>query len=67
MVTSANAIETAMMGLLSQPEVHLRHACAAKKRVSESFSASKVAEAYECIYSGILRGSGGLCDQRLTA
>ena len=66
-VTSEDAIAAAMLELLSQPEVHRRYARAAKKRVDESFTASKVAAAYECIYSDILHNAEDIREQRLTA
>lgn len=63
-VTSAAAIEEAMLDLLDTPERYRGVAAAARARVRDHFTPAKVADAYEVIYRGIAgrRGSGhGVC------
>lgn len=52
-VTSAPAIEQAMLDLLDAPERYRRLAAAARTRVHDHFTPAKVAEAYESIYREI--------------
>lgn len=59
-VTSAAAIEQAMLDLLDTPERYRGFAEAARARVRDHFTPAKVADAYEAIYRGIAgRGESG--------
>lgn len=54
-VTSASAIEAALIELLSSSTVRQQHAQAAKARAHANFSAKQVADAYEENYMKVLR------------
>lgn len=63
-VTSAAAIESAVVSLISDPVAYQRCALPAKGRVHE-FSAGRVAAAYEAIYLDVLHGVGRQLEERL--
>lgn len=66
-VTSAAAIEAALVALIADPVAHQRYAQVAKARVLDNFSADRVAVAYETIYQDVLRGVENQRQERLSA
>ena len=57
-VTSVDAIESGLVGLLANPATHQHHAQAARARAEECFTAAQVADAYEESYAAVLRHVG---------
>lgn len=57
-VTSVNAIESALFGLLSDLPAYQRHAQAARRRALENFTATQVTDAYEANYANVLCHAG---------